>query len=213
MPTATRPAIARGLLPAGAGRSWPTRATAGLVLSTGLPGTGKSWLASRLQDELGFDRVSTDRVRKGLAGVPATDDASAPVDQGIYAPEWSDRTYAACLEQARELLLDGRRVVVDGTFHEAERRRRSWILAREVCVSAVLSSEHRGPGDRAPERWPTAPATPPTPTGAIHLALAERWEPYRGLTTPRAVGVVDSAARMAAACARRRRCCATPGCS
>lgn len=161
-----------------------------LVLSTGLPGTGKSWLASRLRDELGFDRVSTDAVRKGLAGIPATDDASAPVDQGIYSPEWSDRTYAACLEQARELLLDGRRVVIDGTFHAAARRLPFLDLAREACVPAVVLQSTADPevvrqrladrsGDASDADW------------GIHCALADRWEPIE-VCDARAVGVIDS---------------------
>ena len=100
-----------------------------LVLSIGLPGTGKSWLARQLEQRHGFHVVSTDNVRKELAGFEPTESAAAPVDEGIYAPDWSDRTYDACLDRAVEHLKNGDRVVVDATFRAS---------ARRICIRGLV---------------------------------------------------------------------------
>jgi uncharacterized protein len=94
-----------------------------LVLVGGLPGTGKSTLAELLGRECGFEVVSSDRVRKELAGLSPETPAAAAFGEGIYTPEWHDRTYAACLERAEAMLFEGKRVIVDASFREAHRRR------------------------------------------------------------------------------------------
>src|SRR5262249_55631567 len=89
-----------------------------LLLVGGLPGTGKSTLARGLAEWAGFTVIRSDLVRKELAGVPAATAASGPsaFGQGIYTPEWTDRTYAECLRRAEAELFEGRRVLVDASF-------------------------------------------------------------------------------------------------
>ena len=60
-----------------------------LVLVGGLPGTGKSALAGALAARLGFTVLSSDRIRKELAGVPAEQRCWAPWQAGIYTPAWT----------------------------------------------------------------------------------------------------------------------------
>jgi aminoglycoside phosphotransferase family enzyme/predicted kinase len=157
-----------------------------LLLSTGLPGTGKSWLARWLVSEHGFRAVATDEVRKRLAGLTPMTDASAPVDRGIYAPEWTERTYAACLSEARDLLMEGGRVVVDGTFREEERRREFLDLAREMRVPAILFVT-TAPPDLVRRRLEYRTGTASDADWSVYEALAERWEPHRALTAPATV--------------------------
>jgi len=94
-----------------------------MVLVGGLPGTGKSTLAGELGRRAGFRVVSSDVVRKELAGLRGGVPASAAFEEGIYTPEWSRRTYQACLERAQEHLFRGERVLVDASFREEGNRR------------------------------------------------------------------------------------------
>jgi 2-phosphoglycerate kinase len=49
-----------------------------LVIVGGLPGSGKSTLSGALADRLGVSLISSDRVRKELAGIPAEQSTAAP---------------------------------------------------------------------------------------------------------------------------------------
>jgi aminoglycoside phosphotransferase family enzyme/predicted kinase len=93
-----------------------------LVLVGGLPGTGKSFLSAKLAAQAGFHVIRSDVARKELAGIPAGAPAHAADRSGIYAREWTDRTYAECLQRAEARLFEGERVIVDATFIEERRR-------------------------------------------------------------------------------------------
>jgi aminoglycoside phosphotransferase family enzyme/predicted kinase len=93
-----------------------------LILIGGLPGAGKSTLARALADRGNFRVIRSDLVRKQLAGLPHTDQARQPFGGGIYSQEWTERTYAECLRQAKELLFEGACVVVDANFRDEAQR-------------------------------------------------------------------------------------------
>jgi len=99
-----------------------------LVLVGGLPGTGKSTLARGLAERAGFTVIRSDVVRKELAGLPAHEPARASLEEGIYAPAWTERTYAECLRRAERALFEGQRVIVDASFVE-EKNRRTFLEA------------------------------------------------------------------------------------
>jgi hypothetical protein len=80
-----------------------------LVVTTGLSGSGKSWLASRLLAPLDAVRVRSDVERKRLCGL-APGDASGG---SIYSPEITRQTYARLAELAGTALADGFSVFVD----------------------------------------------------------------------------------------------------
>jgi len=109
-----------------------------LVLVGGLPGTGKSTLARGLGAAAGFTVIATDHVRKELAGVLPATEASAPFGEGLYTPEWNDRTYAECSRRAAAALSRGQRVVVDASFREEDRRLDFLRLARASGVPGLL---------------------------------------------------------------------------
>jgi predicted kinase len=108
-----------------------------LALVGGLPGTGKSTLAHSLAEKAGFEVVRSDVVRKELAGIPPEASAGDKWKSGIYAPEWTRRTYEACLGQAEARLLEGKRVVVDATFAAEEWRLMFLERASRLAVPAV----------------------------------------------------------------------------
>lgn len=105
-----------------------------LLLTSGLPATGKSTLAQGLVRSAGAVWIRADAVRKELAGIDPLTSAKAQFEAGIYTREWSDRTYAACLERAERVLLEGGRVVVDATFSDPARRQPFRALCRRLHV-------------------------------------------------------------------------------
>lgn len=156
-----------------------------LVLIGGLPGAGKSRLADALSRTPGFHRLSTDQIRKELAGVPEGRDAQAPFGRGIYTPAWTERTYSVCLERARDGLLQGRRLVIDATFRDEARRRAFLDAARAFCVPGLFlqceASMARLKARLEQRRGGLSDAD-----WDICRRLAERWEP----AGPQTVGVI-----------------------
>ena len=146
-----------------------------VVMTAGLPGSGKSWLARWLAQELGWQLVSTDVVRKGLAGLAPLSSARADVDRGIYTPEWTARTYAACREQAAAHLFEGRRVVVDGTFVREAHRRELLLAARAWRVPALMLL-CEAPEDALRARLAARRGDASDADWATYRAMRERWE-------------------------------------
>ncbi|MQA17009.1 MAG: AAA family ATPase [Pseudonocardiaceae bacterium] len=96
--------------------------TVRLMLVGGLPGTGKSTVSEALADRLGAVVVSSDRVRKELAGVDASTDAAAGYQQGLYSSAHTEQTYAALADRAETLLARGESVVLDASWTSAPHR-------------------------------------------------------------------------------------------
>ena len=153
----------------------PPRERPCLVLVGGLPATGKSAVARSLALEAGFTRISSDVVRKELAGLKPADSGSAPFGQGIYAPEWNDRTYTECLQRAEDLLFEGSRVVVDASFRDEGKRRQFLDAARRWGVPAVFLLRTAEPEDvraRLAIRSPEASDADWT----VYQRAADEWE-------------------------------------
>lgn len=109
-----------------------------LVLVGGPPGTGKTTLAGDIADDLGMVVLSSDRLRKEMAGLDPLASAAASFGHGLYAPEWTERTYAELLDRAARLLARGESVVLDASWSDPSRRRAAEELA-ERSVAALVS--------------------------------------------------------------------------
>lgn len=145
-----------------------------LLLLAGLPGTGKSTLARALLEQLGFEVVRSDFVRKQLAG-SASAESSGDFAHGIYTSDWTQRTYDECRTRVEQLLEQGKRVIVDASFSSNRHRRDFLQLAEKLCVPAALTvceadatvvraRLHARQGDLSDATWST------------YLELAQRWE-------------------------------------
>jgi uncharacterized protein len=100
-----------------------------LIVIFGLIASGKTTLAQALGQSRGWPVVHSDLVRKTLVGIPATRRVEVPYGQGIYAPDISGRTYQEMFRQAREHLLTGRSVILEGSFMRAADRQQARELA------------------------------------------------------------------------------------
>jgi len=108
-----------------------------LVLVGGLPGTGKTALAGALAGRLSWTVLSSDQVRKELAGLGPGERASASYGEGIYAPAWTVRTYDELLRRAAGLLSLGESVLLDATWVAAGQRAAAAGLADRASADFV----------------------------------------------------------------------------
>src|SRR5688572_29891962 len=115
------------------------RAGPSLVVLCGLPGTGKSTVAGTLAGRIGAAYVSSDIVRKQLAGLDPRTHAGAADREGLYAPGMTERVYAELRRRADEHLAAGRAVVVDAMHGFASERAAALAVAAARGVSAVIA--------------------------------------------------------------------------
>ncbi|MDW8366765.1 MAG: AAA family ATPase [Abditibacteriales bacterium] len=97
--------------------------------------SGKSALAQALADELGWPVLSSDRLRKALAGVPLRGRTDAPMRAALYSAAMTERTYTTLFESATRLLKEGRSVLLDATFSRRAHRDRLRKQLKRLGVS------------------------------------------------------------------------------
>lgn len=93
-----------------------------LIVICGLTGSGKSTIAEALGVELGLEVLSSDRLRKELAGVPLWQHTADNYAEGLYSPARSEETYRALAARADQLLASKQGVIVDATCKKREDR-------------------------------------------------------------------------------------------
>lgn len=172
-----------------------------LVLIGGLPGSGKSTLARVLAERSSFTVVRSDVIRKELAQAATQIGGPSPFGEGIYSPEWTERTYQECERRADELLFAGQRVIVDATFGDDRQRQRFIELSRRWCVP-VLWLECQVDADVARQRLEARRGDASDADWFIRERLAQRWQPAGFETRPvhrvvRTDGSLDSAVAQA----------------
>jgi aminoglycoside phosphotransferase family enzyme/predicted kinase len=86
-----------------------------LLVICGLTGSGKSTIAETVGAELGLTVLSSDRLRKELAGVPLYERHTGDYGEGIYSPAHGEATYAELFARADRLLDSGEGVIIDAT--------------------------------------------------------------------------------------------------
>ena len=148
-----------------------------LVLVGGLPGTGKSALAGAVADALGFMVLSSDRVRKELAGLPAEASAWASFGTGIYAAEWTERAYAELLRRAAALLAHGESVIIDASFCSAKHRAAATATAADTSADLAQLRCTASP-ELAAQRISTRASTISDADRQIARDMAAAMEPW-----------------------------------
>ena len=83
-----------------------------IIIVFGLPGSGKSYFASRLAERINAGYVNSDKIRKTL--FPAR----------TYSQQEKESVYETMQKQTLALLQLNRHVIVDATFHRADRRKK-----------------------------------------------------------------------------------------
>ena len=110
----------------------PARA---LIITVGVTGSGKSYLANALAARLGAAVFSSDVVRKRLQGIDPSEPREDPYEQGIYRPEVTEQTYRTLLDEARRWLERGKPVVLDASYLRRSHRDAALRLAYATDAS------------------------------------------------------------------------------
>ncbi|MEK6758712.1 MAG: AAA family ATPase [Deltaproteobacteria bacterium] len=103
-----------------------------LIISSGLSGTGKTTLSRAIASATGAVVISSDMVRKELAGISPQTHCVNGYGEGIYSPELSARTYAEIISRAKTLLEKKRTVILDATFLRNSSIAAALTAAKEV---------------------------------------------------------------------------------
>jgi hypothetical protein len=114
------------------------RAAPRLLLTCGVSGSGKTWLARQLAGRMRALHLRSDIERKRLAGLgPMADSRSAP-NGGIYSAQFNAKTYERLYECARSSLIGGESVIVDAAFLQNSTRKQFLALAGELEVAVTI---------------------------------------------------------------------------
>lgn len=103
-----------------------------LIAVRGLSGTGKSMVANLLAENTAFCTLSSDLIRKELAGLAPSERGAEAYGAGIYSKEFTDRTYATLIERAGVILKARRSVICDATFSKGGYLQMAKEAAREA---------------------------------------------------------------------------------
>ncbi|HEX9097978.1 MAG TPA: AAA family ATPase, partial [Candidatus Dormibacteraeota bacterium] len=108
-----------------------------MLLVGGLPASGKSTLAAKLADRLGWVLFRSDEVRKELAGLAHDTPAGAAPGEGLYRPELVESAYGEMLRRAKLALERGLSVILDATWREKRTREAARRVAEATCADMI----------------------------------------------------------------------------
>ncbi|CAD5265128.1 MULTISPECIES: ATP-binding protein [unclassified Imperialibacter] len=97
-----------------------------MVIIAGLPGSGKTYLATRLAARLGAVHISSDRVRKTMGAL------------GKYSPKDKLKVYSEMIKLTEKALRKGETVLVDATFYQQKVRDSFAELATELATPMAV---------------------------------------------------------------------------
>jgi len=163
-----------------------------LVLVGGLPGTGKTTLAGRLADELGAVLLSSDRIRKELAGRTPTDPAPASYRDGIYTPAYTEQTYRELVHRAKELLSRGESVVLDASWTAAVHRAAARAVSNRTH-SPLIELRCDAPAEIAAIRLRDRKRSISDATPVIAVAMTAAMDPWPRATVLPTAGSPETA--------------------
>ncbi|HCN91061.1 MAG TPA: hypothetical protein DIT28_18130 [Oxalobacteraceae bacterium] len=107
-----------------------------LIITHGLPGSGKTTFAQIALERFQAIRIRSDVERKRLFGLAALDDSRG----AMYGDDATQRTYAHLLQTARMLLTAGVPVIVDAAFLRQAQRAPFQQLAQDMDAPFAIAA-------------------------------------------------------------------------
>lgn len=148
-----------------------------MMVMCGLPGSGKSWAARAAAEPFEATVLRSDVIRKQLAGLDPYTNAAAAVPH-VYSPAYTQRTYAAMLQRARDALQQRRTVLADATFSSQQLRQPFFDLAKQLHIPRVLLHTHAPPEEirRRMDRRRTDAQEVSDADWAVYERAAANWQ-------------------------------------
>src|SRR5919199_1349664 len=109
-----------------------------VVVTMGLPASGKTTLASALAGRLGLVHLASDVVRKELVGMRPNERRRGTFRAGLYRPAMTKRTYTPLRRAAARWLRRGQSVVLDATYGDPAERAAVRRLAHRLGARLVV---------------------------------------------------------------------------
>ncbi len=134
-----------------------------IIVVFGLPGSGKSYFASRLAKLIDADYVNSDRVRKSMFPVRS------------YSEEEKTAVYNEMLELTRRAIRQNRNIVLDATFHKDDIRRKFIDEGRGDVVFIEVSAEEGIIKERLKQKRVDSEADL-----EVYKLIKEKWETLQG---------------------------------
>ncbi|WP_148252876.1 bifunctional aminoglycoside phosphotransferase/ATP-binding protein [Aidingimonas lacisalsi] len=113
-----------------------------LLATTGLSGSGKSWVSQHLSQSLNLIWLRSDVERKRLFGLKPLDSSHAQPELNIYTSEASRETYQHLATLAENVLKAGYPVIVDSAaLHQSERAQLVRVAAAQDLPYLLLNCQ------------------------------------------------------------------------
>lgn len=96
-----------------------------IVIVFGLPGSGKTYFASRLAEMINADYINSDRERKKMLA------------NRTYSAKEKLSVYNEMLEQTNEIIIQNKNLVLDATFYKSEIRKK-FLDKVEVATNIIF---------------------------------------------------------------------------
>ncbi len=103
-----------------------------IAVVSGIVGSGKSTVAQSLAPRIGAKLISSDIIRKEIAGIPTTERRLDKFGKGLYSKAFTIKTYKEIFHRAGKHLSNGESVILDATFSKREQRKAVLELAEKV---------------------------------------------------------------------------------
>jgi len=100
--------------------------------------TGKSTLAEHMAKSLNIDHISSDRIRKKLAGLPLYKRPSAQKRKELYSEEMSKKTYQHLFDEITVHINSGESAILDATFSKRAHRKELKNLFESVQANYLF---------------------------------------------------------------------------
>ena len=135
-----------------------------IVIVLGLPGSGKSYFASRLAQMLGADYVNSDRLRKEL------------FPKRTYSAEETSKVYGAMFKTMEEAIAHSKNLVLDATFHKNAMRKqlKDSTKGKEQLFFIEVQANENTIKERLKKSRPFSEAD-----FKVHQLIRQQWEPLQ----------------------------------